>query len=161
LAIALKLKQLLDAEPDIIAYFTRLEDRDISLEERARFANENGDIFVSIHANAMRNNNTVHGTETYYWPHPSDPHRGFTNGQFARIMQRNMVTAMGSFDRGVKRDHFVVLRETNIPAVLCEVGFMTNPDEAAKLATEEYQWQIAWGLFNGIREVFTVYTPRR
>jgi N-acetylmuramoyl-L-alanine amidase len=121
-----------------------------------------GDIFVSIHVNAVRGGNTaIHGTETFFWAGEHDEILGFSGEELAEIMQRNMVAAMGSYDRGIKSDHMVVLREATIPAVLCEVGFMTNPAEAARLATEEYQWQIAWGLYNGIREAFSVYTPRR
>jgi N-acetylmuramoyl-L-alanine amidase len=161
LSIALKLMELLKQDPSITVYTTRMDDRDVSLEERARFANENGDIFVSIHCNALRGNTTSHGAETYFWPHENDAELGFSSEQLAAIIQRNLIVTTGAFDRGVKSDHMTVLRETTIPAVLAEVGFMTNPAEAARLATDEYQWQIAWGLYNGIREAFTVYWPRR
>jgi N-acetylmuramoyl-L-alanine amidase len=161
LSIALKLKQLLDQDPSIKAYFTRLDDRDISLLNRAAFANENGDIFVSVHGNAMRGNSVSHGIETYYFNHANMQATGLTSAQLAEIMHRNKLNMTGAFDRRVKSDHMVVLRETNIPAVLSEVGFLTNAAELAKLATDEYQWLIARGLYNGIVEAFSVYTPRR
>jgi N-acetylmuramoyl-L-alanine amidase len=161
LSIALKLMQLLEQEPTITAFFTRTDDRDVSLYERAAFANANGDIFISIHANALRNNDTSHGIETYYFRNEHDDFRSFTSEQLAMIMQRNLLNATNAFDRGVKSDHLVVLRETTIPAVLCEVGFMTNPAEAALLATDDYQWKIAHGLFFGILEVFSIYMPGR
>jgi N-acetylmuramoyl-L-alanine amidase len=161
LSISLKLKQLLDQEPSIIAYFTRTDDRDVSNSDRAVFANANGDIFISVHCNAMRNNSTSHGIETYFWPHDNDTALGFSCERLAHIMQRNLLASTGAFNRGVKTDNLTVLRETTIPAVLVEVGFMSNPSEAAKLASDDYQWLVARGLFNGIMEAFSQYSPRR
>jgi N-acetylmuramoyl-L-alanine amidase len=162
LSITLKLMQLLEQDAGIKAYYTRTDDRDVSLEERVQFANANGDIFVSIHANAARTNTaTSYGIETYYLPHENDALIGFTSEQLAKILHRNQLNTTNAFDRGVKRDNIKVLRETNIPAVLCEVGFLTHTTEAALLATEEYQWKIAYGIYNGIVEAFSIYIPRR
>jgi N-acetylmuramoyl-L-alanine amidase len=162
LSITLKLMQLLDNDPAIKTYYTRTDDRNVSLDERVAFADANGDIFVSIHGNAAKTNTaTSYGIETYFLPHTNDSLIGFTSEQLAKILHRNQLTSTQASDRGVKQDNIKVLRETNIPAILCEVGFLTHSAEAAVLVTEEYQWKIAYGIYNGIVEAFSVYIPRR
>ena len=161
LSIALKLIALLEADGRIKVYSTRLEDVNPSLSERPKFANIVGDLFVSIHNNAVENRPNISGTETFYYPHANDAEIGLTSKEVAEIMQKHLVQELGTIDRGAKHGNLQVLRETTIPATLVEIGFLTNPEESAKLATSEYQDKAARALFNGIIEVFEKYTPAR
>lgn len=68
----------------------------------------------------------------------------------ANSVQRNLVSATGAKDRGVRQNLFYVIRTARIPAVLVEVGFVSNPDEGRQLATAAYQQRVAQGLADGI-----------
>ncbi|MCL2616820.1 MAG: N-acetylmuramoyl-L-alanine amidase, partial [Defluviitaleaceae bacterium] len=147
----------------IKVYTTRNDDTFVSLAERARFANEVGDLFVSIHHNAVRlgGNTAANGYETHYWTRPSaDPH-AITSHQAAHIMHRNVLNATGSNDREVRQSQFVVLTQTNIPAIFLEIGFMSNPAELQRMTDPVHQQRTAEGIYAGLREIFSVYAPRR
>jgi N-acetylmuramoyl-L-alanine amidase len=64
-------------------------------------------------------------------------------------------------NRGLRTDMLTVLHYTTIPAVLCELGFLTNAGDAALLTDDSFQWQIAWALYYGIQDAFNVYKPYR
>lgn len=70
----------------------------------------------------------------------------------AETVQRHMVAATGARDRGVRTNLFYVIRTARIPAVLVELGFVSNPEEGPKLATDAYQNTLARSLADGIME---------
>lgn len=90
-------------------------------------ANEWGaDIFVSIHCNAA--SGTARGTEVECYSYMSD------GGNLAQCIQNQIVGALGTVDRGVKEmSGLIVLRHTDMPAVLVETAFIDNDDDAALL----------------------------
>jgi len=154
----------LNRNPSIRAYMTRHDDITVLNSWRAEFANEKGaDLFISIHANAAYNPN-VNGIETWYVNHPREAGWRFTSRQFSEIMQRNMIRATSAVDRGLRPssyiDGIIVLRETQMPAALLEVGFLSNRAEAERLATESHQRLIARAIYDGIVEAAGVL-PRR
>jgi len=113
------------------------------LQARCDVANRVGaDLFVSIHNNAGPS--TAHGAETYRAP--NDP----LGHQFATDLQTGLVAATKASNRGAKVASFYVLRWTNMPAVLAEIGFMSNATELARLKSATYQQSVARGLANGI-----------
>ena len=165
LTISHMVMEYLNRNPNIRAYMTRHGDTTVLNSWRAEFANEKGaDLFVSIHANAVNNRPHVSGIETWFVDHPREAGWSFTSRQFATIMQRNMIRATGAVDRGLMQSQgtrqIIVLRDTYMPAVLLEVGFLTNQAEAALLATNAYQRIIARSIYEGILESFGVL-PRR
>jgi len=113
------------------------------LEARAEIANALGaDLFVSIHCNANPNA-SLSGFYTYY---------GKDNVELARLFQATMAHALGCRDGGIRRDdNLVVLRTAQVPAVLLEVGFLSNPTEASRLAAESYRQQIAEAALGAFR----------
>lgn len=170
LSVSLKVVQLLDADPFITAYMTRREDTFVSLFNRAGFANYLGaDLFVSVHANAAEKrrgviNPYVHGIETWYTISAREQagNHSINSRQFAQIMQRHKIQSTGAHDRGLRHEpNLVVLRETNMPSVLLELGFITNSAEAALLANPAYQWQLAQAIYQGIVEAFAAHSPTR
>ena len=65
-------------------------------------------------------------------------------------VQQNLLYQTGANDRGVKRASFTVLRETSIPSILVELGFIDNPEERNKIKTNAYQERLANGIVDGI-----------
>jgi len=160
LIVAFKVAELLENEGSVRVYMTRDTDVYVSLGERARFSNEVGDIFVSIHHNAA-SNIYAHGVETFYLESVSDNSRTLTNRKLADIMQRQLLYYTGRNDREVRRANFSVLRNTTSPATLVEIGFMSNSYELAAIVTPEYQWKASYAIFYGILEAFELYAPSR
>ncbi len=150
LDVSLELKKLLEKE-GFKVYMTRDDDNYIGLYDRTDIANELGaDVFVSIHANA-HNKRDVEGIQVLYYP--DDPTRD--NKTFANVMMDALVDGLGAQDRGIiPRPNLVVPRETNMPAVLLELGFMTNEKEEKLLNTSEYRYKAAEASFDGIIEYF-------
>lgn len=91
------------------------------------------DLFVSIHCNAAANKD-ARGTETWYYT-------GCPHGRAAAVaIQREVVEALGSRNRGVKSSRSLyVLRKTTMPAVLVEVGFISNAAEEKEIITKAAQ----------------------
>jgi N-acetylmuramoyl-L-alanine amidase len=133
----------------------------MTAEERPPWGNALGDIYVSIHCNATERNSEPNGTEVYWYPHENDAMLGFTSQQFAEIMDNRFENMLNIANRGTKEDMLIELHYTTIPAILCEMGFLTNPGDAAKLSDDAFQWQIAWALYYGIQDAFNVYRPAR
>lgn len=124
------------------------------LAARCAIANAAGaDLYVSIHSNAVGGSgdaSTAHGTETYCYQ------RGGKGEALARAIQRRLVTALGTLDRGVKTASFYVLRNTQMPAALTEVAFHTHPGDVAILRDPAKQQLAARAIADGILEVLGV-----
>jgi len=144
LAMTLKLYQLL-VDQGYRVILTRSDDSSVDLYQRAEIANAaQADIFVSIHCNATTVSGDYDGLYTYYFP-------GSTRGQqLANLVQIEACAATGARDRGLMNNNFVVLRETSMPAVLVETGFMTCHEELMRLSDPAYQQKVAAGVANGI-----------
>ncbi|SET23238.1 N-acetylmuramoyl-L-alanine amidase [Oceanobacillus limi] len=146
LNLSLKVKELLEQDPDINVDMTRSDDSFISQESRYRptFANDlNADVYVSIHGNTFMDSN-VSGTETYYY------HRN--SRSFANIMHSHVIEATNFNDRGVKKEEFFVLKDTEMPAVLLELGYLTNPENESSMLKESFQDRVASAIVEGIKE---------
>lgn len=143
LAMALKVEALLKKEPQIDVVLTRSDDTFLALKERVKVAqNINADIFISIHANSGPVAAT--GVETFYSRSVSK--------ELANIMHKYLVKSSGLKDRGVKMASLHVTRETTMPAVLLEGGFLSNKSDEAVLFTENFQNNVAKGIVAGIKE---------
>ncbi|OFD47071.1 N-acetylmuramoyl-L-alanine amidase [Bacillus mycoides] len=125
-----------------------------SLKKRIEFAQENkGDIFVSIHANGF--NEQVEGTETFYYRSATNP-----NSEESRVLaekvQKRLVQALQSNDRGVKTEDFYVVKYNTMPAILAELGFIDAKGEGEKLATEKWRQRAAEAIYQGILDYYEV-----
>ncbi|MCL1788647.1 MAG: N-acetylmuramoyl-L-alanine amidase, partial [Defluviitaleaceae bacterium] len=167
LQISHMVRQLFADNPNVQIYMTRHEDVNVRNQWRAEFANDlEADLFISVHANAAGTNanpNPVpHGIETWYnfgeLERNSNNH--FVSRDFAAIVQRHKLARTGANDRGLRYGPgLIVLRESNMPAVLLEVGFITNPAEAARLATAAHQSILAQAIHDAIIEATNTF-PR-
>ncbi|HSI68120.1 MAG TPA: N-acetylmuramoyl-L-alanine amidase [Planococcus sp. (in: firmicutes)] len=127
--------------------FSHQEDRDVPLLERTRLANRMGaDLFLSIHANAFGNAfNSANGIETFtYYKSSGESNR------LAAFVQNALVLSTGRKNRGIKHADFAVLRDTAMPAILIECGFMTNREEAQLLKSSSYRRDCARAIVFGI-----------
>lgn len=146
LQVLFKLKNILE-QRGYQVYTTRESDFFIELNDIAEIANDyNPDIFVSIHHNAYKEKPSVNGIETYYYSDDSK--------NLASTIQKHMITASGATDRGAKAMGYVVIKKTYMPAVLLELGFMTNYEEIQKNMTEDYQYMLSYSIADGIDEYF-------
>jgi N-acetylmuramoyl-L-alanine amidase len=126
------------------AVLTRSNDQEIELEPRVQFAEQaKANVFVSIHANSFDANRTdVNGIETYYYS---------GSGQsLARTIQTNLLQELGARDRGVKQANFYVIKYTDMPAALVEIGFVTGAEDAARLASATGRSKIAQAIVRAI-----------
>jgi N-acetylmuramoyl-L-alanine amidase len=157
---AMMVMEILAADGIVRAYTTRYTDVTVANPVRAQMANQTADIFVSIHYNAAHGR--AQGTETLYFVTDAEVGRNFNSRHLAQIIQDQLVAELGSVDRGLRnRPGIIVLNQTRIPAVLVEIGFMDNPEEAARIADPAYRRRAAEAIVRGIYEAMGVYGPRQ
>lgn len=154
LAVSLKLRdKLVKAGAKVI--MTRETDRTVAtedsslgqeLEARVNIAKSNqADMFVSIHSNSNPDP-SIYGAMTFY---PSGK-----SSKLALEVQDSIVKETGAVDKGTSPATFYVLRNTTMPSILVEMGFVTNAKEAQMLQDDSYRNKMAQGIFNGIVKYF-------
>ncbi len=179
--------------PDVKVIYTRDDDTFLDLEERGQLANDaEGDLFVSIHANAFTSSK-VRGTEVFFLGlHRSEEsfeimkkenaifntdgkqfyelseedlliyelaHSGYiaTSERIATLIDEQFTNRANRKSRGVKQAGFQVLYEASMPAMLVEVGFLTNPSEQRFLTSDYGQAIMASAIFRAIRDYKVEY----
>lgn len=154
LAVGLKLKKLLE---DSGAKVIMTRDTDSSVaEEGVQLKQElqarvdlvdtnNADVFISLHTNA-NDNTDVHGAMTFYYNDMSKI--------LANDIQISLIKLTKATDKGTEKENFYVLRNNEVPAVLIEMGFITNENEAIKLNDDIYRNELVSGIYRGIVNYF-------
>lgn len=128
---------------------TRTKDSFLPLPRRAAIANKTqGALFVSIHYNASKSTGAK-GIEIYYCD-SKELWRSHASKRLANCILYQLLDQTEASSRGVKGGNFLVIRETEMPAVLVEGGFMTNKEERALLKDREYLDRIARGIAQGV-----------
>jgi len=154
---------------------TRVRDEFISLEDRTRFANRfERALFISIHFNSSGNGT---GVETYTLAPRGVPSmaadgplvtdlvacpgnaRDAENMALATATHASMVSHSRLPDRGIKRARFFVIRETVLPSVLLEGGFVSNSEEIKRIAMPEYRQELATGVLEAVQNYRRALTP--
>ena len=149
------LKDLLDNNKEIKTYYTRLDDSYPTLSERCDLANDVGaDIFLSVHNNAYTSD--LNGTESLYYNTPDDGN--LTSYKFAKILQEELISKLQLKDRGLKeRNELFVLKNSEMPAVIVEVGFITSPIDSNYLKDENFKIKTGEALYTAIIRIFDEY----
>lgn len=139
-------------ESGVEPILTRTGNYDLDLDPRVDLANRiQANLFVSIHANAISMSRPdVNGIETYYYQ---------SGDRLAETIHASLIDATGSNDRGVRTARFYVLRYTDMPAVLLELGFVTGDQDAPRLRNPDYQETLARSIARGILEYVDRYCP--
>lgn len=156
LSVGLKAGKILE-DHGIKVVYTRTEDMRStpmtvgdSLQKRCDISNDaSAKYFISIHNNSADAESAA-GTET--WDNPGNPE----SDNLAKAIQSSIVQQLGMRDRGLKDGYgrgLYVIKNTNAPAVLVELGFLSNPDDNAKLASDEYRQKFAQAIADGVLKV--------
>ena len=144
-----KLVQEKLAKKDIYVYMTRSKDETLTLEDRVKYSNEiNPDIFVSIHTNSTVKEDS-YGVETHYFKDDSYKLAQTVHSSFAS--EKN-IKKWDTIDRGMFKSRFYVINHTEAPAILIEMGFISNLDERSKLIKKGRKEDIADSIADGILE---------
>lgn len=158
LDLALRVGKLLKVRGATVLY-TRGIDVFISLSERAKMANNwKADFFCSLHTNSA-SNLSASGFESFIY---SEVNGGAT-AAFQNIIHRKIAAvfaAEGVPDRGQKKGNLAVLRETNMPAVLMEYGFISSAKDAGLLKVSAFLDRIALATADGIADCFGLPAPK-
>ena len=159
LAITKMLKQFLDRQ-GFTTVMTRMSDDFISLDKRAEYANnQNSDLFISLHFNSAPSKE-ADGIEVFYYRTSQNKERSDQSSLLAKLVLDKIIETTQAKSRGIKHGNFAVIRETNMPAILVESGFLTNDDEMQKIKDPAYLKKIAWGVSLGIQEYLKNNKPR-
>lgn len=138
-------KTILSRDSDISPAPDYTEAND--LDARVNIANATEpDLFISIHNNSFTNPE-VQGTETFY---SEDNPQAAASKHLAQCIQAASIDILNTSNRGVKEARFYVIRYTTMPAILLEVGFISNPQEEARLQNPIFQQNVAAAIFRGI-----------
>lgn len=147
LDVALRVAELLEAY-GFDALLTRDEDEDISLQDRCDMANEaDADAFVCIHFDAS-DKSTANGATVFCYTEASPKAEALADAVHESMYA---LFANGMRDRGIQTANFKVLRSTAMPAILIEGGFVSNPNEAVKIGSDEYLDSLAACIAEGVR----------
>jgi N-acetylmuramoyl-L-alanine amidase len=200
LAIASRLKQIIDRQPGMRAVLTRRGDYYVGLRERLKIARKySGDVFISIHADAFINQQSNGASvfalsqrgatsEAARWLAEKENYselggvnlRGLDDqsglvrtvlidlSQTATIgaslhmgegVLRNLDTMTKLHNRKVEQARFMVLKSPDIPSILIETGFISNPREEKNLSSVAYQTRLTQAIFQGLKHYFWEYPP--
>ena len=147
LDVSKRVKKLL-TEKGVKVRLTRNNEVDLDLPPRVSIANRtDADIFVSIHANASRGKRRdINGLETFYYA-------GWRGRLLAKNIQKHILkVSPGSPDRGVRQGRYFVIKNTRMPAVLVEIGFLTGRLDSRRLEKSIHRKRIAYAITKGILE---------
>lgn len=123
--------------------FTRKDDTFISLQNRVKQSNTHKtDVFISLHYDYF-SDSSVNGINTYY-------SNATTSGNLAKAIHTALTDNLDMHDRGIKKEGYYVLAHNQNPAVLLELGFMTNPGDLEKMQSESYQESVAIAITEGL-----------
>ncbi|MCJ7855856.1 N-acetylmuramoyl-L-alanine amidase [Lachnospiraceae bacterium NSJ-143] len=137
-------------------YMTRPEDTALGetkskdMKSRINIIEDSGaDIMVSVHQNSFPSQN-VKGAQSFYFKESED------GKLLAECIQKSLIQALDEKNTRVAKENnnYYILKNTQIPSVIIECGFLSNPEEEKKLNNEEYRLKTAWALFDGIRAYF-------
>ncbi|MNC09157.1 N-acetylmuramoyl-L-alanine amidase LytC precursor [compost metagenome] len=149
LAIVNKVGALLIQDGRVDVVFTRTDDTTLGLQDRVNIAEAaKANLFISVHGNSLPeaypNRDKINGSETYYSRTESLP--------LAQIMHKHLVAGTSFKDNGIRTKSLHVTRETSMPAVLLEVGYMSSAANESAMLSEQLQDNLAREIVAGIYE---------
>ncbi|ERK32454.1 putative N-acetylmuramoyl-L-alanine amidase [Clostridium intestinale URNW] len=155
LEISLKLGSILEKRGFNVLYTRKSDkvtwpsDNKLDISARADISNQaNADIFISIHLNTFKDKN-VTGTETYYNKLSSE------GKELAQLIQDEIIKNVKSKNRGIKTEEFSILKKVEAPAILIELGYITNKGEESLLINSNYQHTLTEAIATGLNKYLT------
>jgi len=156
-------KKYFNAEDsNIKVYYSRYNNTKVDLYERAAFAEEVGaDLFVSLHMNA-NNGTSIRGTEIYYSDvNNSVSEIGLRSKGLATIFINSLPSMVGTKKRDIRSQAYVVVKYNTVPAILVELGFMSNKEDLALITNSSFQENAAKSIYDVLCNVFDEYPTGR
>lgn len=133
---------------------TRNTDTFIPLPRRVEIAKQSGSsLLVSIHYNSAPNP-TAHGVEIFFHDSKENRSKALSSKKLSEVILSGIVKRTKLHSRGVKKGNFFVLRESSMPAIIIEGGFISNPKECSTLKSLSYQDNLARAIADGIDRYF-------
>lgn len=133
---------------------TRNTDQFLPLKKRVEIASQaRANIFVSVHFNSSRSPQ-AHGIEVFFFDSKENKTKAAASQKLADSVLSRVIRRTHARSRGVKKGNFYVIRETKMPAILVEGGFISNSDERKQLKSRAYQEKIAQGIADGVDQYF-------
>lgn len=158
--VAHRFGKAVSSQSDIKVYYTRIDDTKLDLKSIGQFATQMSDLLFSVHTNGFTNA-TPTGVEVLYLDHANDSTIGISSKQCATIAQKNLVADTGMYNRGVKSSKLIIFNNSNIPSILGEMGFVSNPNDAKKLGDDNFLTTVANSYARSTIEIFEQYKPKR
>ncbi|MEG2441684.1 MAG: N-acetylmuramoyl-L-alanine amidase [Acetivibrio sp.] len=148
-------------DSDIKAYWTRYDDIYIGLDERAEFANKIGaDLFVSLHMNSA-GSKSANGLEVFHSTDNKASLGALNSKNMATLFYTQLIEDLGMSKRGVKSAGFAVIKKNTVPAILIELGFLSNSSDYKKLTDPDFQYLAAQSIYNAAVTLFDTYPTGR
>lgn len=146
-------------EQGVNVVMTRDKDTFLKLQERVDLVNEeDADLFVSIHCNSYEDDASIKGMDCYY------PEGSELGEEYAKYIMEVVETCKDIKSRGYREETYYVTEHSEAPAVLIELGFMTNASECKKLNSESYQQllaeELSAGILHGLEEILEEDTAK-
>jgi N-acetylmuramoyl-L-alanine amidase len=136
-----------------VPFLTRSADGELSVADRANFANSaEADLFVSVHVDGAPSAGP-HGVATYYFGNPRAGYSA-TGARLADLVQREVVARTDLLDCRTHPHSWELLRLTRMPAVEVAVGYLTNPQDAARLREPEFRDTVAEALLAAVQRLY-------
>ncbi len=132
---------------------TRSGDETISLDKRAAIANKTKcHLYISLHFNA-HHNKSVNGIEVFYYNRGVKWRKDRSKKVADKVLQE-VIKSTKALSRGVKHGNYHVIRETKMPAILVEGGFITNTEERQKIQRPEHLKKLANSIGKAVHRYF-------
>ena len=145
LEIAKKVSNILSSQGDISVIVSRNTDINLSTRKEWKMEIYKMQMFCrSIHMSS-NDDSSAEGIQTYYRSDSND-----ASDELATLVQKSVVSYVDLRDRGAKAFTFDILKGNNMPAILVECGFLSNPKEEKKLTNEKFQSSLSEGIAQGI-----------
>lgn len=157
LAIAKELKALLE-QSGATVIMTRADDRALGENKRGDLVqrvelvkSSKATLCISIHGNAFPRMRSSHGAQTFFAGHIEQ------SRILAESIQGQLRLILNNTDRqALQHKTAYILKNIDVPAVVVEVGFLSNEEEEHLLNEKAYQWKVAWAIFSGMAEYYAL-----
>lgn len=160
LGVAEKLKVMLEAQGANVVMTRTDNNTAVELYSRPALSNSlEADLFISIHADSTKPNAIPYGSKVFYYAgheYMTLTAQKYIREELANAVQEGIAAATLRKST-VASNSYAVIRENNSPCLLVECGFLSNAEDEALLATEEYRQKLADGIFAGVSKYFNLY----
>lgn len=139
----------------VTVVMTRESDTDVSIDERL-LKNKGANLMLSLHCNYVVDD-SVKGIETYYYNNTENTDVTRESEKLASTLQKYMMSWVSTEDRGVRLTNLELLKKSDIPTAMVQLGFISNVEEATNLQNNEYQKMLVDSIAEGIINYLNYY----